>query len=70
MYHATGKADQEDFACTRLNCLGEVKTQQTFYGNWCGSRAVQGFKLRFTSLYIAGSFSYTAGHRSMYVPTF
>ena len=49
----------------RANCLGEVRNHRTFYGNRRGSRAVQGFKLRFTGLYIAGFPSYTDGHRSI-----
>ena len=42
----------KDLAWGRPGCLGEVKNHWTFYGNWCGSCAVQGFKLRWTSLYI------------------
>ena len=37
---------------TWLDCSGEVEIQRTFYGSGRGSRAVQGFKLRFTILYI------------------
>ena len=43
---------QKDLAWSGPDCLGEVRNYQTFYGNWHGSRAVQGFKLRWTSLYI------------------
>ena len=42
----------ERFGVGRTDCLGEVRNHRTFYGNWRGSRAVQGFKLRWTSLYI------------------
>ena len=51
MFRETREADQEDFVCTGPYCLGEVRNHRTFYGNWRGSRAVQGFKLRWTSLY-------------------
>ena len=50
--------------CRTVLFRGGQRYHRTFYGNWRGSRAVQGFKLRFTGLYIAGSFSYTDGHRS------
>ena len=43
---------RKDLAWSGPDCLGEVRNYRTFYGNWRGSRAVQGFKLRWTSLYI------------------
>ena len=38
----------------------------SFYGSGRGTRAVRGFKLRFTSLYNAGFPSYTVGYQSTY----
>ena len=55
---------REYLACTGPDYIGEVKKRRTFYGNRRGTRAVQGFKLRFTGLYNAGFPSYTDGHRS------
>ena len=42
----------KDLAWSGPDCLGEVRNYRTFYGNWRGSHAVRGFKLRWTSLYI------------------
>ena len=52
---------REYLACTGPDYLGEARS---FYGNRRETRAVRGFKLRFTGLYNAGFPSYTVGYRS------
>ena len=42
----------KDLALGRPDCFGEVKYHWTFYENWHGSCMVQGFKPRWTNLYI------------------
>ena len=41
---------REFLAWTGPNYLGEVKNHRYFYGSRRGTRAVRGFKLRFTGL--------------------
>ena len=52
---------REYLACTGPDYLGEARS---YYGNRRGTRAVRGFKLRFTGLYNVGFPSYTVGYRS------